>query len=144
MPLPLGQGAGQAVVKQQSLCSCQLLPKTLDRDLPFPGPLGDLDISGTAVAAVVEELQISPTSSSTAGQEAHSVVPPGPLAADFFYQKVAPEQSTLKRKRRYTHLRRNFACNACYRLSSSHSPPCAPSGRLDYLTTFYSLSRPRR
>lgn len=42
MPLPLGQGAGQAMVKQQSLCSCQLLPKTLDRDLPFPGPLRTL------------------------------------------------------------------------------------------------------
>ena len=66
MPLPLGQGAGQAMVKQQSLCSCQLLPKTLDRDLPFPGPLGDLDISSTAVAALVEGLQISPVSSSRA------------------------------------------------------------------------------
>lgn len=66
MPFPLGQGAGQAMVKQQSLCSCQLLPKTLDRDLPFPGPLGDLDISGTAVAALVEGLQISPVSSSGA------------------------------------------------------------------------------
>lgn len=68
MPLPLGQGAGQAMVKQQSLCSCQLLPKTLDRDLPFPGPLGDLDISSTAVAALVEGLQISPVSSSRAGR----------------------------------------------------------------------------
>lgn len=56
MPLPLGQGTGQAMVKQQSLCSCQLLPKTLDRDLPFPGPLGDLYMSGTAVAALVEGL----------------------------------------------------------------------------------------
>lgn len=87
MPLPLGQGAGQAVVKQQSLCSCQLLPKTLDRDLPFPGPLGDLDISGTAVAALVEELQISPISSSTSGREAHSVVPPGPLLQTSFIKR---------------------------------------------------------
>lgn len=87
MPLPLGQGAGQAVVKQQSLCSCQLLPKTLDRDLPFPGPLGDLDISGTAVAALVEELQISPISSSTSGREAHSVVPPRPLLQTSFIKR---------------------------------------------------------
>lgn len=81
MPLPLGQGTGQAVVKQQSLCSCQLLPKTLDRDLPFPGPLGDLDISGTAVAALVEELQISPVSSSTARR---LTLLPGPLLQTSF------------------------------------------------------------
>lgn len=42
MPLPLGQGTGQATEKQQPLCCCQLLHRSLTETSLFLDSLGTL------------------------------------------------------------------------------------------------------